>query len=124
MYEYDSFYTLTAIQQAGLGVLSLLLFGVLVYFCFRAVRQKPLAIRIIIASVVFYIFVWLSPQIYYTYYLLIFDGLPIQIVIKAPPTPLSLTQLLMFQEKASLSDHSKAGLGWVLIAIALLRQKT
>ena len=122
MYDNDSFYTLTAIQQVGLGTISLLLFSIVVYFCYKAINQKPLAIRIAIAGIIFYLFVWLSPQIYYTYYLMIFDGLPLQIVIKTMPTPQTLFRVLTFQENTSLSDHSKAIMGWILIIIAALKR--
>ena len=66
-------------------------------------------------------FVWLSPQVYYVYYLMIFDGLPWQIVVRTPPGPGALVRLLAFQDKASLSAHGQAALGWAMLAAALWR---
>ncbi|MEK6204819.1 MAG: hypothetical protein N2B02_04215, partial [Amylibacter sp.] len=69
------------------------------------------------------LFVWLSPQLYYAYYIFIFKDLPIQLVIKAPPGIGPLVKILTLQNNTRLSDHSLAFLGWVLISLALLKQK-
>lgn len=124
MYSQDSFHTLTGVQQIGLGTLSLLLFSLCFYICFQFTKSRSLPINLVIFCTIFFLYVWLSPQIYYMYYMLIFDSLPMQIVIHAPPTPWSLIKLLSFQEKASLSNHSKAILGWVLIAVINIQRKT
>ena len=121
MYTDDSFNTLTTVQQIGLTTVSVLLSAICIFICFQFIKQKSMPIRLLISFGIFFLFIWLSPQIYYTYYLMIFDGLPLQIVIKQPPSPWALVQTLSFQAKASLSDHSKAVLGWVLIAAALLK---
>jgi hypothetical protein len=123
MYADDSFNTLTTIQQIGLTTVSVLLCVVCIFFCYQLIKNKSLLIRLLISIGVFFLFVWLSPQVYYTYYLMIFDDLPFQIVIKQPPSPWALIQLLTFQSKVSLSDHSKAILGWVLIIMALVKGK-
>lgn len=123
MYADDSFNTLTTIQQIGLTTVSLLLCVVCIFFCYQFTKNKALLTGLLISIGIFFLFVWLSPQAYYTYYLMIFDNLPLQIVIKQPPSPWTLTQLLTFQSKVSLSDHSQAILGWVLIIIALLKGK-
>ena len=123
MYTDDSFNTLTTTQQLGLTAISILLGIICIFICFRFARNRSLLGRLLISFGIFFLFVWLSPQIYYIYYLIIFDGLPFQTVIKQPPSLWALTQLLTFQSKASLSDHSKAILGWVLIVIALLKGK-
>ncbi len=123
MYSQDSFHTLTGVQQIGLGAISMLLFLLFFYVLFQLTESRSLPKNLVIFCTMFFLFVWLSPQIYYMYYLLIFTGLPMQIVIHAPPTPWSLIKLLSFHEKASLSDHSKAVLGWVLIAVVIIRRK-
>ena len=123
MYTDDSFNTLTMIQQTGLTAISLLLGLFCIFICFRLFRNRSRLSRLLISLGVLFLLVWLSPQIYYSYYLIIFDGLPFQAVIKKPPSPWALTQLLSFQSNASLSDHTKAILGWVLIAMALLKRK-
>lgn len=122
MYAEDSFLTLSMIQRFGLVFLSMALFSLMVFIFRRVVRKSSAILRILTAIALFFLFVWLSPQIYYTYYQLIFDGLPVQIVIKAPPSPVRLGKILLFQEM-TLSGHSKALLGWVLIILAIWPQK-
>lgn len=122
MYAEDSFLTLSMIQRFGLVFLSMALFSLMVFIFRRVVRKSSAILRILTAIALFFLFVWLSPQIYYTYYQLIFDGLPVQIVIKAPPSPVRLGKILLFQEM-TLSGHSKALLGWVLIILAIWPRK-
>lgn len=94
--------------------------GALLVLLVRRLR-RPVWQRLLAALALFWLFVWLSPQIYYGYYLLIFDGLPIQSVIKLPPGPGHMVRLLTFTEEASLSRHGQGLLGWLLIASALWR---
>lgn len=122
MYAEDSFLTLGTIQRFGLVFLSMVLFSLTVFVFRRVVRKFDAKLRILTAITLFFLFVWLSPQIYYAYYQLIFDELPAQIVIKTPPSPFRLTKILLFQEM-SLSGHSKALLGWVLIIMTIWPRK-
>jgi len=119
MYGGDSFHTLTVIARIGLVVLSVTLSCAALYLAYRLMRHRPLVVRLVIGSLVFFSFVWLSPQIHYSYYLLVFDGLPLQNVIKAPPTPVDIFDLLTFRERTTLSAHSKSLLGWGLLALSL-----
>ncbi|MGF1475944.1 MAG: hypothetical protein ACFB6S_10325 [Geminicoccaceae bacterium] len=114
MYAQDSFHTLTLTGQIGLSVLSSVLAAATLALAWYAMKRRRLPLRLAIALGVFFSFVWLSPQIYYTYYLTLFEGLPWQNVIKTPPGPLHLFYLLTFQERPTLSAHSKAILGWLL----------
>ncbi|MEO1612232.1 MAG: hypothetical protein AAFU55_07745 [Pseudomonadota bacterium] len=72
------------------------------------------------ALTLFWLFVWLSPQIYYLYYRFLIPDLPLQWVLKTPPDPLDIARLLIFQGRETLSDHGKALLGWGLVAAALI----
>lgn len=119
MYEQDSFYTLSHLEKIGVLSLSILLSAVLVWAVLVLTKHKGVVLKIVISLGVFYLFVWLSPQLYYTYYLMIFDGLPIQIVIKAPPNPIDIVKLLLFQGKASFSAHGKGVLGLSLVAVSI-----
>jgi hypothetical protein len=67
-----------------------------------------------------WLFVWLSPQAYYTYYLFLFDGLEFKNVIKSPPTMTEMFSLLTFSDRANFSNHGKALLGWGLIMLSIL----
>ncbi|RLJ41403.1 hypothetical protein BCF46_3196 [Litoreibacter meonggei] len=122
MYEGDSFFTLTGPQQAGLLLLSVALACGWIYASWRLSARRPLVLRLAIGIVLFFGFVWLSPQIYYQYYRLIIDGLPAQFVVGWPLGPLHVVRLLTFQFDANLSAHSQGLLGWALIIVAALRR--
>ncbi|MGB3407605.1 MAG: hypothetical protein WBA67_08925 [Jannaschia sp.] len=116
-YGNDSLFTLSAGQIAGvlaisLG-LSLPMLGLL-----RRVRFRGPAVRIGVAALLFAGFVWLSPQVYYLFYWATFEGLPLQIVVKAPPSPRHLARLLTFTDETSLSRHGQGVLGWSLFLLA------
>ncbi len=121
-YGEDSFFTLGAGGRVGVVAISLILFalcGCVVWFAGAGLGRVW---RVLIALAVFWGFVWLSPQAYYMFYLMIFDGLPLQWVARLPGFDL-VARLLTFTDRATLSDHGKGVLGWVLIALALLRRR-
>jgi hypothetical protein len=127
IYERDTFFELTLLGRAGLTMLSILLALVVVYIAFILYKNGPrhslgigLGSRLIIAATLLWLFLWLSPQAYYLYYQTIFDGLPWQIVIMTPPSIRDLGDILFFQGRNSLAEHSKAVLGWILILGALV----
>lgn len=123
LYDGDSFLTLSLAGRIGLIALSALLSAITIWASWRIGRGRRFATRILTALAMLYLFTWLSPQVYYGYYLMIFDGLPLQIVIHAPPSPADVAGLLTFQANATLSDHSKGALGWLLIAASLFRMR-
>ncbi len=122
MYADDSFHTLSLTGRIGLVCLSLGLAALILWLAWRGTARVGLAARLLIVGALFFSFVWLSPQVYYTYYLILFDGLPWQVVINTPPGPASLLDLLTFREAATLSAHAQGMLGWALIAMAGVRQ--
>lgn len=123
IYEGDSFHTLTGAGQIGLALLSLVLSATLLWAGWRVMAGKPITLRIALALALFFGFVWLSPQVYYTYYMTLFDGLPWQSVIKSPPGIERLLRLLSFQGTQNLSAHSQGVLGWALIVISALSKR-
>ncbi len=96
---------------------------VLVALNWRIGRQRAVIWRCLMALVLFWLFVWLSPQIYYWYYRLIFDGLPVQSVIGTPPTPFDLIRLIGFSDRHDLSHHGQGVLGWAMALTALWPQR-
>mmetsp|Transcript_24008 Transcript_24008/g.44072 ORF Transcript_24008/g.44072 Transcript_24008/m.44072 type:complete len:132 (+) Transcript_24008:5493-5888(+) len=123
MYDGDSFYTLTIAGQIGLVLVSVV-FAVLTLGLTRIMMlRRPLIIKIPLWFFLFICFVWASPQGYYMYYRLIFDGLPAQWVIGALPPPQQMISLLTFQHQATLSAHSVGVLGWAMLAVALWPQR-
>ncbi|MDA8747609.1 hypothetical protein N9M66_05295 [Litoreibacter sp.] len=123
LYANDSFFTLGTGGQIGLVCLSVLLFAGCVWFVFWFVKGLGRLIRVLVALTVFYLFVWLSPQIYYMYYLVIFDDLPLQLVVKSPPGWRKIFGVMTFAERATLTEHGQAIFWWILAAIALLRRR-
>ena len=119
-YEGDSFFTLSIAARWGLAGLSILLSGLILALSHWLGRGRSVAVRLGVAGVLFFAFVWLSPQVYYAYYRMIIDGLPAQLVVKGPPGPLDLLRQLGFVAAATLSDHGKGVLGWVLFAMAAM----
>ena len=123
MYEGDSFFTLGVAGQIGLLIVSLLMAAAALGVTRLMTFHRPLILRPFIWAVLFISFIWLSPQGYYTYYRLIFDGLPAQSVIQAPPRPEELLAFLTFTGDATLSAHSVGVLGWLMLVVAMLPRR-
>ena len=121
MYEGDSFFTLTLAGQVGLLLLSTLLMVLSIWLVWRLGKNRSLPTCIVLAAVVYFAFIWLAPQIYYTYYLFLFDSLPIQIVVQSPPGIKDLFDLMFFRENQNLSFHAQGALGWLLLGVGLVR---
>ena len=122
MYSQDSFFDLSPWGQVGLACLSAVLFLLVVYAARALLRKRPVWLRILGALAIFYLFVWLSPQVYYLYYLTIIEGLPLQWVIWPPYRgPVDALLLLVFQGPHSLSAHGQGLLGWSLLAAPFLK---
>lgn len=123
MYAGDSFFLLSLVGQGGLAALSALLAlaaGAWV------LSFTGLAMRMLAAVAVFWVFLWLTPQIYYLYYQIILDDLPWQFIVGAPPSPDALLDRYLFRGPATLSNHAKGVLAWALLALGPLvytRQK-
>lgn len=120
MYAQDSFFTLSIPGQVGLACVSLCLALLVVWLCWRV--RGPWWVRMGGALVAVWLFVWLSPQLYYAYYLLIIPGLPVQWVLHAPPSPLHMAQLATFSGAQNLSAHSQGVLIWLAILAATLKK--
>ena len=122
MYAADSFFTLGPWEQAGLAALSLAMAAGLV-LVLRPIARKADAGRLLRAGLAltgFWGFLWLSPQVYYTYYQAIIPGLPWQVVVGWPPGPIEVASLMGFRGDPSLADHARGALGWVLLGWALV----
>ena len=121
MYQDDSFFTLGIVEAAGLlAVTGALALGILA-MARRLYRGAGLGRRLVAAAGLFWAFLWLSPQVYYAYYQLIFDGLPVQIVIGWPPGAETVLRRLVFAGPATLAAHGQGVLGWVLVVGAVRR---
>ncbi|WP_156176852.1 hypothetical protein [Kiloniella spongiae] len=127
-YEGDSFYTLGLLEGVGLSAITIILsFGILFigfkksYFLYEKARQhntKPeiiFLLDVLLSLFIFGFFVWLSPQVYYAYYYVIFDGLPAQIVIKNFPDIRTLIKIVTLSDHANLSFHGQGLLARALI---------
>ena len=123
MYAEDSFFTLTVPGQVGLVCVSLVLSGVILAVLWYLAKPHNWLVRLALAAVLFYLFVWLSPQFYYLYYIFLLEGLPWQLVIGPPPSIADMARLLLFQDSANLSYHSRGALGWLMILVGLLQPR-
>lgn len=122
MYLEDSFFDLSPWGRVGLVCISATLFF-LTFFATRVLlKNKPVWLRISGALAIFVLFVFLSPQVYYMYYRILFEGLPLQWVIKPMQAPLEAMKYLVFQGPQNLSAHSQGLLGWILIAAPFLKR--
>ena len=125
MYDNDTFFQLSTFGRTGLLMLSSALVALTLIVTFKVFNKIPyvhlsidILLRFIVALALFWLFLWLSPQVYYFYYLTIIDNLPWQIVIQPPPAFEDIAGILFFQNTNSLASHSKAALGWALIISA------
>ena len=118
MYQNDSFFSLSGPGQVGLAALSIVMTVLVLLGAARLMRGRGVALRLGIAVVVFALFVWLSPQVYYTYYQQIFDDLPVQWVIGWPPLK-SAFAFASFTGPSNMSAHGQGALFWLLVALAL-----
>lgn len=123
MYAEDSFHTLSLAGRIGLVALSLVLAGLLVFASWCLARRLGPAAGVVFAVLLLFLFVWLSPQVYYFYYMTLFEDLPWQAVIKAPPSPVKLLKLLAFQDEATLSAHGKGLLAWCMVLAAAFGER-
>lgn len=123
MYENDSFLTLSIAERIGLVCVTLVLSAFLIWLFWLTIKRLNIWLRPLLALVFLYVFIWLSPQIYYLYYLVIFDFLEFKNVIHPPFNPLTLLNLLTFTESGRLADHGKGVLGWILIILSFFMPK-
>ncbi|MEL7428446.1 MAG: hypothetical protein AAFN43_00470 [Pseudomonadota bacterium] len=124
MYSNDTFFHLTFPGQIGLALLSLGL-ACATLWCFVKISSRfGLFVKVLLAIVFLWLFTWLSPQVYYLYYLQLFDGLPLQNVIQMPPSPIDLVKIATFTENANLSAHAKGVLFWLMLAVSCWKSHT
>jgi hypothetical protein len=132
-YDGDSFYTLDILAGLGLALVSL----VMALAVFTLALVKTLALHraatrwslsaaagrasadLGVSLLLFYGFVWFSPQLYYLYYLAVLDGLSWQWVIKPVLDPHDAWDLLRIGPGGSLSEHLQGLLGRMLMLLAL-----
>jgi hypothetical protein len=126
MHDTYTILHLTPWTRVGLACLSAVL-ALLVFLLARAIHLKlrrtvpgrarwPL--HIVIALTLFWLFDWLSPQIYYVFYWLTLDDLPWQIVVGDSPAFADLLRLFLIDFSADLPPISRGFLGWGLLAQA------
>ncbi|MBO6815404.1 MAG: hypothetical protein JJ891_11120 [Rhizobiaceae bacterium] len=116
MYAEDSFFHLSVAGRAGLALLSAGLATVTVILFLKVSNRFGLAVKVFTALVFTWLFMWLSPQVYYLYYRILFSDLPLQTVIGQPPDIESLLRMVSFTANQNLSDHSKGLLFWLMTA--------
>ncbi len=121
MYLQDSFFDLSPWGRVGLIVISTCLFLFTAFITRVFLDKKSVWLSLLGSLGIFVLFVCLSPQIYYMYYRILIDGLPLQWVIKPLEAPLAALKYITFQGPKNLSAHSQGLLGWFLIVAPFLR---
>lgn len=119
MYEGDSFFSLTMAARFALTLVSMGLAALTGAAFIKLTCRMSRPARLLLAPVFLWVFVWFSPQVFYLYYMMVFDHLPLQNVVQAPPGPSQIMHLLGFSGKAALSHHATGLLGWGLILLAI-----
>lgn len=121
MYQGDTFFHLSIPGQIGLVLLSGCLALLLLWVFWKTSSRFGTLVKVLLAFLCLWGFVWISPQVYYLYYWLIFEDLPLQMVIQSPPGIQTIVELISFKGKATLSDHSKGALFWLMILMVIVR---
>jgi hypothetical protein len=106
MYEEDSFFTLGLLEAAGVLVVSALLTLGMLVVARRLYRGGRTGRRLLWAAALFWVFLWLSPQVYYVYY-------------GWPPGAETVLRRLAFAGPATLAAHGQGVLGWALVVLAV-----
>ena len=119
LYANDTFFHLSTLERVGLVLLSIVLAMVTVAVFWKLTSSFKLVFKLLAAIFFIWIFIWISPQVYYLYYIQIIDGLPLQNVIQWPPSPLEVFQTVTFSGKSNLSNHGKGLIFWAMMIIAL-----
>jgi hypothetical protein len=105
--------------SAALAVLTLYL----AHRAHKAIRtERPwrkFIAHLTIAVAAFWLFIWLSPQIYYLFYMACLPGLPAQVVVGWPPSPANLIKLLRINFMADLPPIAQGLLGWAVLGQAI-----
>lgn len=123
MYLQDSFFDLSQWGRIGLVCISTFLFLSVFVITAKLLAKKPVWVKISGSLFIFWLFVWVSPQIYYMYYRTIFEDLPLQWVIWPIERSKVALEYLIFQGPQNLSAHSQALMGWALIAAPFLPKR-
>jgi len=128
-YPGDSFHTLGMVQAAGLVVLSsAMVTGVLLVAkagaaSFQYYLREPVASLVILPFVLLLFLIWdfFAPQIYYGYYLVIFDGLPLQWVLHPDKVLERLLAFVTPGPAVSLANDTAALLLHTLLLMAVAK---
>lgn len=121
MYLQDSFFDLSSWGRIGLVCISSILFLAVLFATRTLLKYKPVLVKLTGSLVFFWLFVWLSPQVYYMYYRILIPSLPLQWVIWPMESPITAFKYLLFQGPQNLSAHSQGLLGWSLIVAPFVR---
>lgn len=128
LYPGDSFYTLTTPAAAGLLILSASLISLLMFASWRSTefwvarcpRRSAIGIPtffcldIGITLLLYAALLMLVPQIYYVYYQIVFENLPVQWVAKSLSFE-TFVKLVQLEPGASMSDHLAGFTAWMLL---------
>lgn len=119
MYSEDTFLHLTVPGCIGLIYISLFLSAFTVGIYWKISIRFELPIKLLLALVFTWMFIWISPQAYYFYYIQIISDLPLQNVIQTSPSFSEVSNTIAFSGQSNLSNHGKGIVFWAMMLIAL-----
>lgn len=119
MYDGDIFLALTSSGQWAVAALSAVLAFLAVVAVRLTRRHVSAAAAPAIGVVYWWLFLWLTPQLYYLLYMLLIEGLPFRLMVLWPPGAGRLLELLLFRSQVSLADHALGALGWAMLLASL-----
>lgn len=119
-FEQDSFFDLTPWGQTGLALISLVMGLGMLWLAWIVGRSVAWALWV---CVLFWLFLWLSPQVYYTYYLTLFEFLEQQIVVTWPPIgPEAFLYGVAGEYGSTLRGIGQGVMFWGMMALAGFRR--
>ena len=122
-YPGDSYWTLGLWGRAGVLAISLIaitFFYAALWMLFRRLAPMPRAFAITGVGVVGFVLLHaLMPQVFYSFYRLLFPDLPQQWVITGLPDPARLRAIASIRTGGSLSDHLSATALWGIVPFAV-----
>ena len=123
MYGSDSFHALTLTQQIGLAALSAAVFALIIGLTRLIVTGWPAVVRMMLALVLLWLFMWVAPQLYHSFYALVLENVPQEWVVEGPP-PLGRTlRVITFTGPADAFHHAMGALGLLMVLTALGRKR-
>lgn len=119
----ESFYALTPLGRIGLLTLSVALCVAMIFLTRVIVTGWPLIARVMLSLILLWAFIWLSPQVFFSFYSLFFDEVPKGWVVKGPPPIGMAIRVITFTGPADVMHHAQGALGILMVFSAIVAKR-